>query len=123
MLHMKKYWKIAIFILLVLVVLLGFFQRGRLFAGKTTIQHFSATTDSLEDYYKKAQDLRGPDSAATVSFLAVGDIMLSRNVAANSGNNTLYPFSKITDVLKSTAFNFGNLESPFVENKPIVGGH
>jgi poly-gamma-glutamate synthesis protein (capsule biosynthesis protein) len=58
-------------------------------------------------------------------FLAVGDIMLSRNVAQKikDANNPNLPFSKMNDVLKSTDFNFGNLESPFVEKNPIVGGH
>lgn len=49
-----------------------------------------------------------------VSFLAVGDIMLSRGVAnaiTNSGN-PLTPFNKMTDLFRSTDFNFANLESP-----------
>lgn len=50
------------------------------------------------------------------AFLAVGDIMLSRDVAklmAKNNKDGGYPFRSIQDLLKSTDFNFGNLESPF----------
>lgn len=50
-----------------------------------------------------------------VSFLAVGDISLSRNVAAQilKYNNPLLPFKNTANLLTSTDFNFANLESPF----------
>lgn len=51
-----------------------------------------------------------------VTFLAVGDIMLSRDVAArmiSKGKDGSYPFANISALLASTDFNFGNLESPF----------
>ncbi|MBI5465701.1 MAG: CapA family protein, partial [Candidatus Kerfeldbacteria bacterium] len=52
---------------------------------------------------------------AQISFLAVGDIMLSRNVAAKikKANDPLLPFRKLDDLLAGVDFNFGNLESPF----------
>ena len=51
----------------------------------------------------------------TVNFNAVGDIMLSRNVAAKikKANDPLLPFRKLDDLLAGVDFNFGNLESPF----------
>lgn len=52
----------------------------------------------------------------TVTFLAVGDIMLSREVAkkmAAQHNDGLYPFQNMATVLTETDFNVGNLESPF----------
>ena len=58
-----------------------------------------------------------------VSFLAVGDIMLSRGVASSivrSGNPHL-PFEKMADVLRSTDFNFGNLEVPISGNNNVLG--
>lgn len=52
---------------------------------------------------------------STVSFIAVGDIMLSRGVARKiaAAKNPLLPFSKFAGQLKSADFNFANLESPF----------
>ena len=49
------------------------------------------------------------------TMLAVGDIMLSRSVAAqiDKAGNPLLPFQKLADILSTTDFNFGNLESPF----------
>ncbi|MFA4818452.1 MAG: CapA family protein [Patescibacteria group bacterium] len=50
-----------------------------------------------------------------VTILAVGDIMLSRNVAAKiaKAKNPLLPFQQVKDLLLATDFNIGNLESPF----------
>lgn len=50
-----------------------------------------------------------------VTIVAVGDIMLSRSVAANmraAGDGAL-PFRNVAGLLASSDFNFGNLESPF----------
>ena len=58
-----------------------------------------------------------------VSFLAVGDIMLSRGVAraiSRSGETTS-PFEKKQDVFQSTDFNFGNLESPISGKNDVLG--
>lgn len=58
-----------------------------------------------------------------ISFLAVGDIMLSRGVAraiTRSGEATT-PFEKMADVFQSTDFNFGNLESPISGNDNRLG--
>lgn len=55
-------------------------------------------------------------SETATTFLAVGDIMLSRDVAkqmSKNGNDPQLPFSNMKDILLSTDFNFGNLESPF----------
>ncbi len=54
-------------------------------------------------------------SEARATFGVVGDIMLSRNVAAKikKANNPLLPFSKMSEVLLANDFNFANLESPF----------
>lgn len=54
-------------------------------------------------------------SEARAIFGAVGDIVLSRNVAAkiNKAKNPLLPFSKLSSLLQENDFNFANLESPF----------
>ena len=58
-----------------------------------------------------------------IKFLAVGDIMLSRGVnrAIEREGNLLLPFSQLSDLLSSTDFNFGNLESPVSGNDKIMG--
>jgi poly-gamma-glutamate capsule biosynthesis protein CapA/YwtB (metallophosphatase superfamily) len=58
-----------------------------------------------------------------VTFLAVGDIMLSRGVtmAINRANDPLLPFKPLSELFTSTDFNFGNLESPFSGNDGIIG--
>lgn len=128
----KKLYKLLIPILFALAILLGLFQRNNLpdfsFGKKTTIKHFTTpSANSLEGYYAKSQEISKSleQPLSKTSFLAVGDIMLSRNVAGimkKSGDNNL-PFSKMENILKSTDFNFGNLESPVSANAPIIGGH
>ena len=78
-----------------------------------------------------SRPLEGPalaDPAAAepesmVSFLAVGDIMLSRHVAERieQNKNPLLPFDQLKDLLGSTDFNFGNLESPVSGNDQKKG--
>jgi len=82
---------------------------------------------SLQEYYQKQKEISEaqkplPQKAV---FLAVGDIMLSRNVAdeIRKNNNPNLPFSKLSELFKSADFSFGNLESPIVPGKGISGGH
>ncbi len=75
--------------------------------------------DSLEDYYQwSQQQLRNLKDANTeVTFNAVGDIMLSREVANKMYANqrdAYWPFRNLENELRwDVDFNFGNLESPF----------
>ncbi len=57
------------------------------------------------------------------NFIAVGDIMLSRGVnrVIEREGNPLLPFSRLDDLLGSTDFNFGNLESPVSGNDKRLG--
>src|ERR1051326_1148309 len=59
----------------------------------------------------------------TVTFLAVGDIMLSRGVAMaiDRAHDPLMPFKPMAALFKSTDFNFANLESPVSGNDQING--
>ena len=64
-----------------------------------------------------------PQSAKPTTIAAVGDIMLSRGVAraiSRDGNPQL-PFEKMTDVFRSTDFNFGNLEAPVSGKDDVLG--
>lgn len=63
------------------------------------------------------------NEASTVTFLAVGDIMLSRGVARRikAANDSLLPFRQLEPLLKSTDFNFGNLETPISGRDQVLG--
>lgn len=127
----KKSWQIAIPLLFIAAALIGLALYGKKNNTYTFLDEKKIASDggSLESYYQKAQSLRGPDAnnTASVEFLAVGDISLSRNVAAavKEKANASFPFLGMADLLKSTDFNFGNLESPVAPSgtRPIVGGH
>jgi poly-gamma-glutamate synthesis protein (capsule biosynthesis protein) len=80
----------------------------------------------LDSYYERGLSLspRGTVATTSATFLAVGDIMLSRNVAGAiiKAKDIDYPFQNFSSVLKSTDFNFANLESPVAPKTPVVGG-
>ena len=60
---------------------------------------------------------------ARVTFLAVGDMMISRGVARSitRANDPLVPFRKMDEIFRSTDFNFGNLEVPISGNNNVIG--
>lgn len=60
----------------------------------------------------------------SVTLLAVGDIMLSRNVAAKmvKYQNWTYPFLKTANLLKSADITFGNLETAITAGRTIKTG-
>lgn len=128
---MKLHWKIVILSIIALAAIAIFVQiKYKPFTSHTTITHFSASSDdSLADYYQTAQQMASQNaqtSTTTATFLAVGDINLSRSVASEiiKQNNVDYPFLGMADVLKSTDFNFANLESPIAPaGKQVIGGN
>lgn len=58
-----------------------------------------------------------------VTFLAVGDMMISRGVARaiDRAGSPLAPFKKMESIFRSTDFNFGNLECPISGRDTAVG--
>ncbi len=58
-----------------------------------------------------------------VTFLAVGDILISRGVARaiDRAGTPLAPFEKMKDIFLSTDFNFANLENPISGRENVVG--
>lgn len=115
----SKYLKWILPILFILAAALGIYQ------WQYGVEHnqtnpvdalYKGVSDgSLEDYYKFAQTQKSEDQTE-VTFLAVGDIMLSRDVAERIDKNNkdgFWPFRNLEAELHSTDFNFGNLESPF----------
>ncbi len=80
------------------------------------IKNQYALTNNLVDFVKSEI------TREEITLMAVGDIMLSRHVNTkifDSGNMSL-PFLNTADVLKQADITFGNLESPFFDQGPIV---
>ncbi len=77
-------------------------------------QKFSASNPAIIDSAAQSKKSQEP-KVVTASFLAAGDIMLSRNVAGTirKANDILLPYRNLDALLRSTDFNFANLESPF----------
>jgi hypothetical protein len=109
---MRNYFGLAIIIAVVLVM-----------AGLSIRLGFQQTT--LAPHPAETMALAEPPAVnrSMVSFLAVGDIMLSRYVAERmeQNDNPLLPFDQLEDLLSSTDFNFGNLESPVSGNDQKKG--
>lgn len=63
-------------------------------------------------------------TSQSVKLIAVGDIMLSRNVgsAIVSHHDVNYPFKNITSFLKTGDFVFANLETPITAGAPVLTG-
>jgi poly-gamma-glutamate synthesis protein (capsule biosynthesis protein) len=128
---MRKYLKIIIFLFFALIITAGLIYHAPIFSSLFKKQIFtyhtlSNNTDKdLYYYYQKAQELAQQSHHKAATFLATGDIMLSRNVALqiNKAREPLLPFSQMAEILKAADFSFANLESQFAENNPIVGGH
>lgn len=123
------HWKILGIIVFLAAISWGLTQRQSdpyINDSKTYSFQKRPTTDaSLTDYYKTALELKTDyNSAARASFFAVGDIMLSRNVAAKiqTQKDPQLPFRRISDTLQTADFAFGNLESPVVNGQGILGG-
>lgn len=62
-------------------------------------------------------------SPRLTTLIAVGDIMLGRNVNQKmiKYQNFKYPFEKTASFLSTADITFGNLESPFFKSCPIIG--
>lgn len=108
---------LPIIIVLTILVSCGLlWSTGNLIVSENKIEIQKSSNDSLEDFYNTSQEIAKNNEQSNATFLAMGDIMLSRNVAgqiAKNGKDGNYPFRKLSEELASTDFNFGNLESPF----------
>ncbi len=114
---MKKFLPHILTFVVIIIAACGYlFYSGVLNLSGNKITINKSSHDSLEDFYKTGQDLALTDDGPNVNFLAVGDIMLSRDVAramiAND-KDANYPFRNLANLLIETDFNFGNLESPY----------
>lgn len=79
---------------------------------------YTTNTSSEPNKNQSRQDVETDFSNHSVTFIAGGDISLSRAVAFNIDKykDPLFPFRNIADELKSTDFNFANLETPFSDS-------
>ncbi len=118
MIHYQKIF--AAVIVLYCVLALGVLGYQKLFNNqKGGLSYGGITGGSLEEYYDWSQQQLGnlQDHNTEVTFNAVGDIMLSREVASRMHANQkdgYWPFRNLENELRWNAdFNFGNLESPF----------
>ncbi len=118
--HIKKY-VFGLLALLLIVLSLTFFIHKATTANPKRLpaKQESDENASLLDYFKKGQSLiKGQIQQVQeqqLTFLAVGDISLSRGVAykIDQTQNVNTPFLGVKELLLSTDFNFGNLETPF----------
>lgn len=84
----------------------------------------SLLAQNIQKNLERPQEKK-PARDNTLTILAVGDIMLSRGVAARiiENGSPLYPFQKMDAMLQGTDFNFGNLEGPMTGQPNIHQGH
>ena len=113
-----------LFILLLIIVFLGgFFVLSLFLPGNKIIVTNKATSNLLKKTNletPKITEQEQPVSEAT-TLIAVGDIMLSRDVASTikRKNDYKYPFLNTADLLKSADITFGNLECPITPGRII----
>lgn len=124
-------WKILLGIFFGIAVFWGLFQRQfDPYASSSrkayTFQRSVAEDRTLTQYYQEGVSLgKNPTSPSKISFVAVGDIMLSRNVAQKikEAKDPAAPFKNISSLLQTVDFSFGNLESPIIKGQGTAGGH
>ncbi|MFA6272743.1 MAG: CapA family protein [Patescibacteria group bacterium] len=110
----------AILIELVVALIIGFFiLQGNIIEPtiniSNTLQNDSTPINNNQSFIEPKEN----DSVITI--MAVGDIMLSRdvNTKIQKYNDYNYPFLKTADLLKSADITFGNLESPITPGRKI----
>lgn len=116
----KKIIPIIVGILLLLAIALGIIQRKNSpeldsVSTKPTQSLSQTVGKTLSEYYETGQEIKKDSPAPATTFLAGGDISLSRNIALSidKAKDTNFPFRNIEKLLSSTDFNFANLETPF----------
>lgn len=111
----KYYWILIIAILIILgVIIYESYFLSNPFKEIGNIQSTGLAEENLSDSANLAV-------SSVVSLIAVGDIMLSRDVATKIKENQDYqhPFLKTADLLKNADLTFGNLESPITLGRSI----
>lgn len=111
---------VAIIIAVIILLSAGVvYARYSILAPWRSVPKQEASRDkSLLEYFRETTERTLTNPETTATFLAFGDISLSRNIAQaiKNARDPLTPFKGMGALLKSSDFNFANLESPF-------GGH
>lgn len=116
---MAKFKKILILIFILFITIFVV----SLFIPKISFFKNTRVLEQIQNIIIKEKK-QEPQTPIQVTMIAVGDIMLSRNVASKieKYNNSDYPFLKLKEILKSSNFNFANLESPITDGPQIQTG-
>ncbi|MFH1534692.1 MAG: CapA family protein, partial [Patescibacteria group bacterium] len=110
----------AIIIEIIVALFIGFIiLKGNITEPVFKLSETNTNTDMAEENINVAIEAEPSDSIATL--IAVGDIMLSRDVDTKiqKYQDYTYPFLKTADLLKSSDITFGNLESPITPGRKI----
>lgn len=109
---MKKYLQIILPLIFAIAVGYSLLQKqSDPYVRKLSFQNSSTgkTDPQLKDFYTTAENLKQQqeNQVTKVSFLAVGDIMLSRNVALRiqTSKNNAWSFLGLTELFKSVDFS------------------
>lgn len=89
----------------------------------TTEPQFSPVTPSLDQIFSEDRSLIStlPNDRKRI-LISTGDVMPARvvNIQATKFNNFKWPYEKTAEILKSADITFINLETPLIENCPLV---
>lgn len=110
----------AIIIEVVVALFIGFFiLRGNIIEPVAKLSGANTSAEKVEQNVNTIVELELNDPIVTL--MAVGDIMLSRDVDTKiqKYQDYTYPFLKTADLLKSADITFGNLESPITPGRKI----
>ncbi|MDD4290543.1 MAG: CapA family protein [Patescibacteria group bacterium] len=116
---MKNFKQIIFFIIIAISIIFCIF-----YLSKKNSKSENFIIDPLNLIEKISVKPKIEETPKQVSMIAVGDIMLSRGVASKikKYKNFDYPFLNLKEILKSTNFNFANLESPIIAGRAINTG-
>ncbi len=105
--------------MLILAMTAGFFVFRPKLSKAPTTQDYS--NDQPSTSQQTAKQPAVPEKVSQVKLIAVGDIMLAREVANRykRHNDINYPFAKTTQLLQSADITFGNLENPITPGAPV----
>lgn len=109
----KYYWVIGIGLVIILAVVIY----DRYFLGKA----FEEIRNSPAEFAEITPLTPVSEESQEVSLMAVGDIMLSRDVATKikEHQDYKYPFLKTAGLLKTADLTIGNLENPITPGRSI----
>jgi poly-gamma-glutamate capsule biosynthesis protein CapA/YwtB (metallophosphatase superfamily) len=114
--RLTKWMAGCLFTAVLIVLPFAIFFSGSKGNAKTSTDN--ASCEDFDSFRAEKENL--PVRGETVTLIAVGDVMLSRNVASKMSEKGMdYPFLKTRDYLRSGDIVFGNLETPIFPGRKI----